>query len=83
MPESSGHIPYRIGRPHLPPPPSGSDYESTASGSPTSTGSAAYHAGPPYEPEKYHSEYWDRDYDKQFGFNNTRVKRKFKSIYIF
>ncbi|XP_059224828.1 uncharacterized protein LOC106092054 [Stomoxys calcitrans] len=74
LPESSGHIPYRIGRPHLPPPPSGGDYDSTGSGSPTSTGSAAYHAGPPYEPEKYHSEYWDRDYDKHYGHNNTRVK---------
>ncbi|XP_073841824.1 uncharacterized protein isoform X2 [Musca autumnalis] len=75
LPQSSGHIPYRIGRPHLPP--SAGDYDSTGSGSPTSTGSAAYHAGPPpppYEAEKYHAEYWDRDYDKHFGYNNTRVK---------
>ncbi|XP_058981971.1 uncharacterized protein LOC101895827 [Musca domestica] len=73
LPQSSGHIPYRIGRPHLPPPSAG-DYDSTGSGSPTSTGSAAYHAGPPYEAEKYHAEYWERDYDKHFGYNNTRVK---------
>ncbi|KAM7358177.1 uncharacterized protein ACRADG_003232 [Cochliomyia hominivorax] len=74
IPDSSGHIPYRISRPHLPPPPSGSEYDTSGSSSPTSTGSAAYHAGPPYEAEKWHSEYWDRDYNKQFGFNNTRVQ---------
>ncbi|XP_046806946.1 uncharacterized protein LOC111687941 isoform X2 [Lucilia cuprina] len=74
IPDSSGHIPYRISRPHLPPPPSASDYDTTGSNPPSSTGSAAYHAGPPYEAEKYHSEYWDRDYSKQFGLNNTRVQ---------
>ncbi|TMW47391.1 hypothetical protein DOY81_007526 [Sarcophaga bullata] len=74
IPDSSGHIPYRISRPHLPPPPSGSDYDTTGSNPPSSTGNGPYHGGPPYEPEKWHSEYWDRDYSKQFGLNNTRVQ---------
>ncbi|XP_065360290.1 uncharacterized protein LOC135954144 [Calliphora vicina] len=73
IPDSSGHIPYRISRPHLPPP-SASDYDSTGSSGSTSSDSTAYHAGPPYESEKWHSEYWDRDYGKQFGFNSTRVQ---------
>lgn len=61
----------------MPPHPSSSDYDTTGSSSPTSNGNPAYHSGAPYESEKWHSEYWDRDYHKQFGFNNTRVQRKF------
>ncbi|XP_037946841.1 uncharacterized protein LOC119678842 [Teleopsis dalmanni] len=72
MPESSGHIPYRIGRPLLSPPEYGS---SGISGSgAVSTGSGSGYQTPPYETEKWRSEYWEHDYHKTFGLNNTRVK---------
>ncbi|KAL9901807.1 uncharacterized protein ACN2A1_003467 isoform 1-T1 [Glossina fuscipes fuscipes] len=76
IPDSSGPIPYRLGRPHLPPPPPPAPavYDTTGDSPPTLTGGGAvYHSGP-YEGEKWHAEYWDRGYSKQFVFNSTRVQ---------
>ncbi|XP_054085683.1 uncharacterized protein LOC105213039 isoform X2 [Zeugodacus cucurbitae] len=68
IPDSSGHIPYRISRPHL----GLSGYESTAVSQSSNDGSDDYH-NLSYESDKRPSDYWERDYNKQFLYNNTRV----------
>ncbi|XP_019848212.1 uncharacterized protein LOC105232777 [Bactrocera dorsalis] len=68
IPDSSGHIPYRINRPHL----GLSGYESAGVSSSSNDGGDDYH-NLSYESDKWPSDYWERDYNKNFLYNNTRV----------
>ncbi|XP_014093143.2 uncharacterized protein [Bactrocera oleae] len=68
IPDSSGHIPYRISRPHL----GLSGYESSGVSSSANDGGDDYH-NLSFESDKWPSDYWERDYNKNFLYNNTRV----------
>ncbi|XP_054734958.1 uncharacterized protein LOC129242377 [Anastrepha obliqua] len=69
IPDSSGHIPYRIGRPHLASP----EYDSTGVSSISNDGGEPYQTVS-YEADKWPNDYWERDYNKHFSFNTTRVQ---------